>query len=136
MRVCFPVSHPEGLKSRVYEHFGSAPAFVVVDTESDTWETVPNRDVHHRHGQCRPVRALGTQAVDAVVVSSIGPGALAGLTRYGIRVYQARPGTVEENLRLWKDGQLSEWDPTTACAGHGGAGHAHRHRHMCAHGKP
>ncbi len=136
MRVCFPVSHPEGLNSRVYGHFGSAPAFVVVDTESGTWETVPNRDLHHRHGQCSPVRALGTRAVDAVVVAGIGPGALAGLTRAGIRVYQARPGTVEENLRLWKDGRLPEWDPATTCAGHGGAGHAHRHRHACAHGKP
>ncbi|RME41495.1 MAG: diguanylate cyclase, partial [Deltaproteobacteria bacterium] len=34
MKVCFPVNNDQGLESEVYGHFGSAPAFVVVDTES------------------------------------------------------------------------------------------------------
>ena len=33
MKVCFPVEKNEGINSVVYGHFGSAPAFVMVDTE-------------------------------------------------------------------------------------------------------
>jgi len=33
MKVGFPVELDEGMESKVYGHFGSAPAFVVVDTE-------------------------------------------------------------------------------------------------------
>ncbi len=35
MKICFPVQENEGLGSRVYNHFGSAPMFIVVDTETD-----------------------------------------------------------------------------------------------------
>lgn len=33
MKVCFAVQRDDGMDSSVYGHFGSAPAFVVVDTE-------------------------------------------------------------------------------------------------------
>jgi predicted Fe-Mo cluster-binding NifX family protein len=33
MKVCFAVQKDEGIESAVYGHFGSAPAFVVIDTE-------------------------------------------------------------------------------------------------------
>ena len=32
MKVCFPVQKDEGIESQVYNHFGSAPVFIVVDT--------------------------------------------------------------------------------------------------------
>ena len=32
MKVCFPTETLQGLDSRVYGHFGSAPGFVIVDT--------------------------------------------------------------------------------------------------------
>ncbi len=35
MKICFPTMNLEGLESRVYEHFGSAPGFVIVDSEVD-----------------------------------------------------------------------------------------------------
>jgi len=33
MKVCFPVQKDNGIDSTVYGHFGSAPAFVIVDTD-------------------------------------------------------------------------------------------------------
>lgn len=33
MKICFPVSKVNGMESEVYGHFGSAPSFVVIDTE-------------------------------------------------------------------------------------------------------
>ena len=33
MKVVFTVQSIEGIESKVYDHFGSAPAFIIVDTD-------------------------------------------------------------------------------------------------------
>lgn len=58
MRICFPVEALEGLDSKVYEHFGSAPGFVIVDTDVNTVEEIDNGDLHHGPGMCQPLKAL------------------------------------------------------------------------------
>lgn len=127
MKLCFPVARNEGLASPVFGHFGSAPAFLVVDGPSREVREVVNRDLHHAHGGCSPLKALGGHAVDAVVVGGIGGGALAGLLRAGIQVFEAGGATVEENLELWRKGALAPWAPGRVCGGHG-------HGHGCGHG--
>ena len=89
MKLCFPVPTNEGMDSSVFGHFGSAPTFLLVDTETGTILEAINRDLHHAHGSCSPVRALGGHEVDAVVVGGIGGGALNGLSRAGIRVFHS-----------------------------------------------
>lgn len=66
MKICFPTINLEGLASQVYGHFGSAPGFVIVDTETQTVEEISNNDLHHDHGMCQPLRALGGREVDVV----------------------------------------------------------------------
>jgi predicted Fe-Mo cluster-binding NifX family protein len=130
MHVCFPVENNEGLSSTVYGHFGSAPAFLLVDARSREVTEVINRDLHHAHGQCSPLKALGGKTVDAVVVGGIGGGALNGLTRAGIRVFRAEPGSVAENLDKLASGQLAAFSLDHVCGGHGhgqGCGHSHEH---------
>jgi len=126
MKVCFPVENNQGMESPVYNHFGSAPLFVVVDTETAQVAEVINRDLHHAHGACSPVKALGGHAVDAVVVGGIGGGALNGLTRAGIRVYRAEASSIAENVARLQDGGLTQWGPGQTCGGHG-------HGHGCNH---
>ena len=73
MKVCFAVQKDDGVESVVYGHFGSAPAFIVVDTEAaDAAVTVNNRDLNHVHGACNPIQAIGGLKPDAVVVGGIG----------------------------------------------------------------
>jgi len=76
MKVCFPVMENEGLESRVFGHFGSAPQFVVVDTVTSEMTAINNSDQIHEHGACNPVAGLGGHEVDAIVVGGIGAGAL------------------------------------------------------------
>ena len=52
MNVCFPVMVNQGLQSAVFNHFGSAPVFVVVDSETGRLAEVINRDLHHAHVAC------------------------------------------------------------------------------------
>lgn len=124
MKVCFAVQGDEGMDSTVYGHFGSAPAFVVVDTERQSIDTVNNKDMIHIHGACNPIMALGGQNVDAVVVGGIGGGALMKLNAAGIKVYGSMAGTIKGNLDLLMTNRLPELSMENTCAGHqGGCGH-------------
>jgi|WetSurMetagenome_2_1015567.scaffolds.fasta_scaffold736027_2 predicted Fe-Mo cluster-binding NifX family protein len=100
MKVCFAAQKDEGLKSAVYDHFGSAPAFIAVDTAVDQAVTVDNNGLHHVHGACNPIRAMGRQDVETVVVGGNGAGAVRGLNSKGIRVFKAVALTVKQNLDL------------------------------------
>jgi len=124
MKVGFAVQTDEGLESRVYDHFGSAPAFIIVDTEEKKVLTVDNKDLHHVHGACNPILALDGKSVDAMVVGGIGAGALSKLNALGIKVYGAGALTVKENLSLLDDHKLQELSIYNSCRSHqGGCGH-------------
>ena len=125
MKICFPTSNRKGLESPVYAHFGSAPGFVIVNTENQGVEEIDNHDLHHAHGMCQPLKALGGRAIDAVAVGGIGMGALMKLQAQGIRVFRAAEGTVKDNVKLIVARKLPEFDVRQTCAGHGGGGCAH-----------
>ena len=121
MKVGFAVQMNEGMESRVYDHFGSAPAFIIVDTEGKEVLTVNNKDLHHVHGACNPVMALDGKSVDAMVVGGIGAGALVKLNASGIKVYGAGAQTVKENLTLLSENKLQELSVYNSCRSHQGA---------------
>ena len=126
MKAAVPVGEYLGLASPVYGHFGSAPVFALVDTETLAVAPVGNRDQDHVHGACSPLRALAGAKPDVVVVGGIGGGALLGLRAAGIRVFRCSGATVAEAVALLKAGRLEEIDEAGVCAGHGG-GHACHH---------
>jgi predicted Fe-Mo cluster-binding NifX family protein len=125
MRICFPTENLQGLDSTVYGHFGSAPGFIIVDTGSEGIEEIKNNDLHHSHGMCQPMKALGGRMVDAIAVGGIGMGALMKLQGQGIRVYRAVQGTVGQNVSLIRNQRLPEFDSRLTCAGHAGGECAH-----------
>jgi predicted Fe-Mo cluster-binding NifX family protein len=119
MKICFPVQKNDGLSSIVYGHFGSAPIFLVLDTETNNVAAINNRDQHHVHGACNPMKALDNQQVDAIVVGGIGAGALTRLNQMGIRVHRAQADTVAENISLFNAMSLPELTLQGCCGGHG-----------------
>jgi predicted Fe-Mo cluster-binding NifX family protein len=124
MKVCFAVQHDEGINSTVFNHFGSAPSFIVVDTELQKAVSISNRDADHTHGACSPIKAIGGESVDAVVVGGIGAGALMKLNADGIKVFRSVAGTVKDNLNLLAENKLPELTMHHTCKGHqGGCGH-------------
>ena len=126
MKIAFPTQDDRGMESLVYGHFGSAPYFIIVDSDSGQVESVINQDREHQHGQCQPIGALGGQPVDAVIVGGMGAGALQKLNAAGIRIFRAVEGTVSENLQLIQSGSLPLLTLDQTCAGHGRGG-------MCMH---
>ncbi len=126
MKICFPVQHDDGIDSIVYNHFGSAPIFVVVDTDTNDLSTINNRDQHHSHGACSPMRALDNQKVDAIVVGGIGAGALTRLNQMGIIVHRSAAATIRENMALFSSQKLPALTLQGCCGGHskdGGCAH-------------
>lgn len=118
MKIAIPVAEYLGLESAVYGHFGSAPAFAPVDSESMTVEPLANNDHEHVHGACSPLKALAGARPDVVIVGGMGMGALLGLQAAGITVYRSKTGTVAEIVAQYMRGGLAEMDPSGACAGH------------------
>ena len=122
MRVCFPIEKDNGLASRVFGHFGSAPMFLLVDTASNQATAISKTDSHHSHGACKPMLALSGQQVDGIVVGNIGAGARVQLRRSGLRVFKARGATVLENIEKIVLDSLPEYSDheNCACDGNGG----------------
>jgi predicted Fe-Mo cluster-binding NifX family protein len=120
MKVGFAVQLNEGLESTVYNHFGSAPAFIIVDTDLKKVSAVDNANAHHVHGACNPIMALGGNSIDAMVVGGIGPGAITKLNAMGVKVYRAGAPTVNENIALLGANQLQELSMNDSCQQHSG----------------
>lgn len=97
--------------SPVDSHFARTRYFLVVDLASDAADVRNNTDL-----QKIPFLA-GTQAagtlislgIDAVITANIGPKAFVTFKSAGIKVLQAKSGTVGENLDLFEAGQLVEF---------------------------
>ncbi|HMK42616.1 MAG TPA: NifB/NifX family molybdenum-iron cluster-binding protein [Dissulfurispiraceae bacterium] len=118
MKFCLPVESDNGFDSLVHNHFGTAPSFVIVDTETKSLAVIANADLDHTHGGCNPVRALNNTVVDIVITGGIGSGALKRLLEVGVRVFKAEAKTVLENLNMLADKRLPEFVMQDACAAH------------------
>ena len=128
MKVCVPVSENKGMESVPFGHFGSAPEFVICD--SNEVKSINNGDLGHEHGKCQPLKALEGNKVDAIIVGGIGAGDIMKLNAMGTKVYRGVNDTIEANLKLLKENKLQELSKDDACShNHDDGGCAHGHRH-------
>ncbi|HAL91792.1 MAG TPA: diguanylate cyclase [Verrucomicrobia bacterium] len=119
MKIGMPISKNLGLESPVHGHFGSAPGFLMVDTETMAAEAMLNANIEHARGGCSPVKALAGDKPDAVLVAGLGAGALNGLRQMGVRVYLVPAGTAAQAIQLFNEGKLKELSDVATCMGHG-----------------
>jgi predicted Fe-Mo cluster-binding NifX family protein len=125
MRICVPVEEDKGLDSRVCEHFGSAPAFLLVDTRTKRFDAIVNAQSEHAHGGCAPLGALLTERVDAFVVKGIGRGALQRVLGAGVAAFQTSSITVNDVVAEAEAGALAAVEATCGCGQHGHGDHHH-----------
>ena len=118
MKICIPVKENNGLESIPYNHFGSAPFFLVVDTETNDVTAINNGDLNHEHSKCQPIKAIGGADIDVVLVLGIGAGAINKLNSMGVKVFKANPTSLKENIDLFNDNKLIEFSPANSCTGH------------------
>ena len=120
MNICIPVDKDDGLQSGVCAHFGSAPIFMIVDTDTLACKAIKNTNQHHAHGMCQPLTLLSGERMDAIVVGGIGTGALMKLNAANIKVYRTSQPTIQATLDALKGGKLDLVTPGMACSHHYG----------------
>lgn len=119
MLACIPTEGNSGITDTVCAHFGSAPFFTLVDTDTDEITVLPNQNAHHDHGTCHPMRTLADYAVTCIVCGGMGRRAVENLMAQGVRLYRAPSTSVADTVAGLKAGTLPEMDVRQACAGHG-----------------
>ncbi|NLP45038.1 MAG: diguanylate cyclase [Peptococcaceae bacterium] len=124
MKICIPVEKNNGLESKIYNHFGSAPLFLIFDAETkELIKEINNGDLGHQHGMCQPMKALGGEQVNAVIVGGIGPGAIKGLNQQGIKAYKPKSPLISDNIELLKNNKLEQYTDIISCNHNGNCCH-------------
>ena len=119
MKICIPSGSGKGLESEVYGHFGSAPFFTIVETESGKAEVIDNAGAVHEHGMCNPAGAIAGKGISAVVCAGMGAGAVSKLKSAGIKVYIGQFKKAAECVEAFKKGEVEEIGSKGSCSGHG-----------------
>ena len=128
MRICIPTEDDLGMEGKVCGHFGSAPFYTLVDTESGSCETIGNSHDKQGHGACAPVDRLRAHQLDAIVCKGMGRRAIAALSRAGVDILLTEEMTVSRAVAAARQSRLRLLSPQDACSGHW-----HGHGHTCGH---
>jgi predicted Fe-Mo cluster-binding NifX family protein len=102
-------------------HFGRAAYFLVVDTESDTWQAVANPAVNASSGAgVQSAQLAVNHGAQAVISGSFGPHAYQILMAAGVPMFLAPAGTAPSARQLldwYKAGQLQQIAAPTSTGG-------------------
>jgi len=129
MRLCIPTEDDAGLTARISAHFGSAPRFTIVDSDTGAARSVPNREHGHRPGTCDAAGSISGLDVEAVVCGGFGRRALHSMRRAGIPVYLTGSASVEEAVEEFRMDRLVPLLEDQACSGGRSLGRCHEHGH-------
>jgi predicted Fe-Mo cluster-binding NifX family protein len=108
MQVGFPVATDAGLESELFGHFGSAPLFIAINTDTEEVSCFANCDPLVPEAGCNALKAIYSRSLDVMIVDGIGDGFLRILHGCGTEVFQAESASVRENLTLFKEKRLSK----------------------------
>lgn len=110
------------LESSIDPRFGRCPYFIIVDTDTLSYELLPNSTVSTFHGAgIQAAQLIASKGVNAVLTGNIGPNAYDALSAAGIDVYTGVSGVIKDALGRFKRGELnSSIEPTVR--GHFGQG--------------
>lgn len=113
----------QDLKSQVSPIFGRCPYFTLVEIEDDKiteTKSLENSAMKQSSGAgTAAVQLIGEEDADCVISGAVGPKAFSALNKWGIDVFRAEPGTVEENVEKLISGELEETESATGPAGMG-----------------
>jgi predicted Fe-Mo cluster-binding NifX family protein len=117
MKICIPTMDKSGLNAMISDHFGKAPVFTFIDTETNVIEAFSNES-DHNGGTGSPPDHIAKHGAEIVLASGAGGKAISMLNDHGIKVYIGNHGTVKEILEKWKTGTLTEAGSESGCKHH------------------
>lgn len=106
MKICFPTFDENGIRAWVCDHFGCAPWFTVIDSDTRACQVFSNGDQYlDENGKCNPDAALRGHKVDVIVCRGLGRRALTTLHGMGVDVYRVEAGEVSDALTEFESGR-------------------------------
>jgi predicted Fe-Mo cluster-binding NifX family protein len=103
-------SEGDKLTSEVDPRFGRCLYFLIVDSETESFEAVENPAVGAGGGAgVQASQVVLDKGVEAVVTGNVGPNAFRTLQGAGIKIYGGASGTAEQSLKLFKEGKLQDF---------------------------
>lgn len=112
--VCVPIEEDRGLLSPVSPEFASAPMFLLVDSATLAFRSIPNTAQRREERGCDRCGALEDTLVDLLVVGRIERDAIDQLASRGVAVHGGACGTAVDALAALIGGRLPALDPTRA----------------------
>ena len=109
-RIAIPVGGSKGLEEEIYEHFGHAPYFVLVDIENKVVmniETITNEAAEeHGPGDVPSLRA--SRGVNVVIVRGMGRRAEDYFKELGITVIRGAEGKIKDIIQHYIENKLHQ----------------------------
>jgi len=117
LKICVPTSGQGGYDDAVSEHFGRAPTYTVVDTESEKVNVISNRS-EHMGGTGKPPEQIAQTGAQILICSGLGPKAIGMFESFGIEVYVGAQGSARQAVEMWRAGKLQRATDENACKEH------------------
>src|SRR5512133_1830475 len=96
--VCVPIEEDRGLLSPVSPDFASAPMFLLVDSATLAFRSIPNTAQRRKERGCEPCAALEDTIVHLLTVERIERETVDQLASRGVTVHSGARGTAADAL--------------------------------------
>ncbi|AKB30163.1 putative transcriptional regulator [Methanosarcina siciliae C2J] len=112
------------MEGTVEQHFGKAPSYTILDTDSGEVSVIPNTS-EHMGGVKLPPELLSKYGVEIMLCAGLGYRAVKMFESYGIDVFVGAEGTVRDAVEAWKANKLRSASAENTCAEHDHHDHHH-----------
>ena len=97
----------KNLDAQVDSHFGRAAFYLIVESESMTFEYIANPNVNARGGAgIQSAQLVIDKGVRSLLTGKCGPNAFEVLKTAGINIYENFQGTVREAIQAFQSDQV------------------------------
>ena len=108
MKICVTASG-NTLDALIDPRFGRASYLTIVDSESMTFEAIPNAATGAMGGAgIQAAQTMAKKGAKVLITGNIGPNAFQALSAAGIKIVTGAFGTVREAVEKYKKGELRE----------------------------
>jgi predicted Fe-Mo cluster-binding NifX family protein len=108
MKICVSTVS-DNLEAQIDPRFGRCQYFLIVDTETMEFQTIPNESFHATHGAgIQAAQTVANMDVAVVITGNVGPNSFNVLSATGIKIITGASGSAREVVEKYKSGQLRE----------------------------
>ncbi|MDI6698686.1 MAG: NifB/NifX family molybdenum-iron cluster-binding protein [Candidatus Saccharicenans sp.] len=108
-RIVLPVAENKGLASRIADHFGRAPYFLIVEVDEQgqiASERPVSNSGEHSGGRGHAHDSILEFEPDYLIVPGMGPRGLKAMKSAGVEVLRTGADQVQEALEAFREGRL------------------------------